>query len=119
MPSTTVTSDQLQQALSDAIDLFARNRFAILQDAVKQGGEAEVNQVLTEYDALRDAYYQLLRTQLDQNNAQYDTLTKQAKAETTSLKSTIKDLGEITAIIGALTTVVNTVGRVLMVLGVA
>jgi hypothetical protein len=115
----TSALDQLKQSLSDAIDAFTSNRFKILQQAMNDGGQADVDKVLSEYDTLRDGYFQLIKTQLDENNAQYDVLTKQAKAETKSLQSDIENLSAVTTVIDDLTTVVNLVGRIIMVLGVA
>lgn len=110
--------EQLKFTLSQAIGEFNNNRAAILQLANTNGGQVAVHKVEQEYDALRDAYFEILKRQLDKNNYLYDQLTTSANNETEKLRASLNQLNNINDIINLSTTVINLVGRILIVLGV-
>jgi DNA gyrase inhibitor GyrI len=110
--------EQLKLALSQAIGEFNINRAAILQLANTSGGQAAIIKVEQEYDALRDAYFEILRRQLDKNNYLYEQLIDVANSETERLRASVNQLNNINDIINLSTAVVNLVGRILIVLGV-
>jgi hypothetical protein len=110
--------EQLKLALSQAIDEFNNNRDAILQLANTSGGQAAIIKVEQEYDALRDAYFEILRRQLDKNNHLYDQLINVANSETERLRASVNQLNNINDIINLATAVVSLVGQILIVLGV-
>jgi len=110
--------EQLKLTLSQAIGEFNSNRAAILLLAHKAGGQAAVIKVEQEYDALRDAYFEILRRQLDKNNHLYERLITAANSETEKLKASINQLNNINDITNLATAVINLVGRSLTVLGI-
>lgn len=110
--------EQLKLTLSQAIGAFNSNRAAILQLAHTNGGQAAVIKVEQEYDALRDAYFEILRRQLDKNNHLYEQLLIAVNSETEKLKVSVNQLNNINSITTLATTVINLVGRILIVLGV-
>ena len=110
--------EQLKSALSQAISEFNNNRASILQLAFNTGGQKAVNVLETEYDALRDAYFEILKSQLDKNNHLYNKLITDANVETENLKNSINQLNNINAIIDSATAIINLIGRILIVLGV-
>lgn len=110
--------EQLKLALSQAIGEFNNNRAAILQLANTSGGQAAIIKVEQEYDALRDAYFEILRRQLDKNNHLYEQLINVANSETERLRASVNQLNNINDIINLATAVVSLVGRILIVLGV-
>jgi len=110
--------EQLKLTLSQAIGEFNSNRAAILLLAHTTGGQAAVIKVEQEYDALRDAYFEILRRQLDKNNHLYEQLITAANSETEKLKASINQLNNINDITNLATAVINLVGRSLIVLGI-
>ncbi|NWJ52094.1 MAG: hypothetical protein HXX14_14660 [Bacteroidetes bacterium] len=110
--------EQLKITLGQVIAEFSNNRAKILQSAFNNGGEAEVDKLEQEYDVLRDAYFEILKRQLDKNNHLYEQLTSSAIAETDRLKDSVQQMNNINEIISLTTSVINLVGRVILVLGV-
>jgi hypothetical protein len=113
-----MTTIELQKQLSSSMEAFNQNRFQLLSNAFQSGSEDDVDKLLTEYDALRDAYYTLLRQQLDDNNPRYVQLLEQTNHEALSLENAIKTMGNITDITKFMDSTVNLVGRIVMILGV-
>ncbi|MCA0229176.1 MAG: hypothetical protein LCH91_01850 [Bacteroidetes bacterium] len=109
---------QLKNSLSTTISEFNKRRFQILQKAFQDGGQDEVLKLEEEYDALRDAYFEILKRELDENNHLYAKLLKAANDETENLTQSIKQLNNINDIIKLTTAVINLVGRILIVLGI-
>lgn len=110
--------EQLKIKLSQAIGDFNNNRTAILKLAFDSGDQKAVVNVEREYDALRNAYFEILRRQLDQNNHLYEELMAAANSETEKLRTSLNQLNNINSIINSATTVVNLVGRILIMLAV-
>lgn len=109
--------EQLKITISQAIGEFNNKRAAILQLAFNNGGQDAVKKVEQEYDALRDAYFEILRRQLDKNNHLYEQLISAANKETENLRASVAQLNNINSIIDLATSVINLVGRVILVLG--
>ena len=110
--------EQLKKQLSEAIAEFNKHRARILIAAQTSGGQEAVRKVEEEYDALRDAYYELIKRELDQNNHLYEQLISAANSETVKLKETIANLEDINTLINLTTSVFNLVGRIIIVLGI-
>lgn len=110
--------EQLKITLSQAIGSFNNQRAEILERAFNEGGRPAVTKLVQEYDALRDAYFEILRRELDDNNHLYERLITAAKDETENLKESVRQLDNINDIINLTTSVINLVGRVLIVLGI-
>ncbi|MEW5677179.1 hypothetical protein ABGT15_12770 [Flavobacterium enshiense] len=108
---------QLKLALSQAIGEFNNHRSEIIDLAYQNGGQTAVKKIENEYDALRDAYFEILKRELDKNNHLYEELVNVANSETERLKASLKQLNNINDIIKLTTSVINMVGRVLIVLG--
>lgn len=108
----------LKIALAGAIGEFSANRAAILELAFANGGQEVVQKLESEYDVLRDAYFEILKRQLDRNNHLYGQLIKAANEEVENLKTSIKQVNNINDIIQLTSTVINLVGRILIVLGI-
>ncbi len=111
-------TQQLTANIAQAITDFNNNRFQILQLAFQNGGQNEVTRLEQEYDALRDAYFEIIQAQLDKNNHLYDQLTTATNTETDKLKTSIAQLNNINNIINLLTSVVNLIGRSIITLGI-
>jgi hypothetical protein len=109
--------DDLKSRISNAIAQYASNRPQILKAAFENGGQAQIQLVESEHDALQDAYDELIHRELDDNNSKYEGLLAEAIAETKSLNTDIKGLKDIATIIQDITTVVNIVGRLVMITG--
>jgi len=110
--------EQLKLELSKVIGEYSNNRAAILQLAQTNGGQVAINKVEQEYDALRDAYFEILRRQLDKNNHLYEQLITAANSETEKLRTSVNQLNNINDIINLSTAVINLIGRIVIVLGV-
>jgi DNA repair exonuclease SbcCD ATPase subunit len=110
--------EQLKLTLSQAIREFNNHRSAILQLAFTGGGQTAVDKVEQEYDALRDSYFEILRRQLDKNNHLYEQLISAANTETEKLLTSVNQLDNINDIINLATSVINFIGRIVIVLGV-
>lgn len=110
--------EQLKKALSQAIGEFNNNRVSILQLAFDSGDLKAVTKIEQEYDALRSAYFEILRRQLDKNNYMYEELITAANSETENLRASVNQLNNINEIINLTTTVVNLVGRILIMLAI-
>lgn len=108
----------LKAALSQAIAGFNNKRSEILQAAFSNGGQESVNKIEQEYDALRDAYFELLKRELDKNNHLYERLISAASTETGKLGKSVEQISNINNIIDLTTSVVNLLGRIIIVLGI-
>jgi hypothetical protein len=104
--------EQLKQALSEAINGFNNKRAAILQLANTNGGQDAITNAEEQFDALRNAYFQILQKQLDNNNADYQQLITAANTETDKLNNSITQLNNINDIIELTTAVASLVGRI-------
>ncbi|PZU88630.1 MAG: hypothetical protein DI529_05380 [Chryseobacterium sp.] len=111
-----VTELELKKSLSTAISQFNAKRSQLLQEAFQSGGQDAVQKIEQEYDTLRDAYYEILQRQLDENHHLYTQLISAAKTEADELTKSVKQLNNINEIINLATEVINLVGRVLIVL---
>jgi len=109
--------EELKAALAQTIADFNNNRAQILQAAFSTGGQETVTKIEQEYDALRDAYFELLKRQLDKNNHLYEQLMLAAGTETGRLNTSIGQVSNINSIIDLTTSVVNLLGRIIIVLG--
>lgn len=118
----SVSPDALEQELLDSlnksIESFNRNRVAILKKAFDEEGDDAVNKLEQEHDALRDAYFEVLKRQLDQNNHRYEELMKEATSEAKEIEKAIDRLERVSQILNAMAQTVSIVGRALIVLGV-
>jgi hypothetical protein len=113
-----VKEEDIERQLSAAIRAYNNNRAQILLKAFDEGGQPLVQQLEAEYDALRDAYFTLLKKQLDQNNHRYEELTIDLRKEAERLEKDIDRLESTASIMNTIASVINLVGRVLIVLGV-
>ncbi|MDR0801392.1 hypothetical protein [Fluviicola sp.] len=104
---------QLKTVLSETIRDFNSNRTSILKLAFDSGGQAAVTKVEQGYDALRNAYSEILRRQLDKNNHRYEELVTAANSETEKLKASINQLNNINDITNLMTAVVKFIGRII------
>jgi len=110
--------EQLKVKLAKSIESFNKQRVDILRRAFDQGGDPEVEQLLEEQDALRDAYFEILQRQLDSNNARYVELVGKADKATQNLQNSIDTFDRVNAIIDKISSVVTAVGKALIVLGI-
>jgi methionine synthase II (cobalamin-independent) len=110
--------EQFKIALSHAIGEFNNNRTSILKLAFESGDLNDVEMIEQEYDALRSAYFEILRRQLDKNNHLYVGLISAANTETERLRESIYQLNNINDIINLTTAVVNLVGRLLIMVAI-
>lgn len=104
--------------LSQTIGEFNSKRSEILQLAYKEGSHEAVNRVVNEYDVLRDAYFEIVRRQLDRNNHQYEQLINAANSETEKLRRSVSQLRSAIEIINLSGVVISLLGRILIVLGI-
>lgn len=110
--------ETLKTKMDDAISGFNNRRSEILEAAYAQGGRDAVTALVQQYDALRDIYFELLRHELDANNALYGQLTADTLAEAEKLQESVNQLDNINELIGAATAVTNLIGRMITVLAV-
>ncbi|MPM95969.1 hypothetical protein SDC9_143125 [bioreactor metagenome] len=110
--------EHLRVLLSQTIGEFNRKRSEILQVAYKEGGREAVDRVINEHDVLRDAYFEILRRQLDRNNYQYEQLINAANSETEKLRRSVSQLRSVGEIITLSGVVINLLGRILIILGI-
>lgn len=110
--------EELKAALKQAINLYYSNQSELLKQAFASGGNAAVEKMSREQDALRDAYFDLLKKQLDKHNPQYDSLISQTGVEAEKLQSSLTELNNIGEVIRLLSSVVQLVGNLIIVLGV-
>jgi hypothetical protein len=110
--------EALKAELDAAITAFNTRRTQLLKKAFDEGGDAAVAALEQQHDTLRTAFFDLLKRQLDRNNAQYVELTTVATKETAALKSAIESLANVASILKLATSVVRLIGKVTTVLGV-
>lgn len=110
--------DNLKKSLLQAIDLFREEKRDLLNLAFTKGGQAAVQKVEEEYDALISSYFEILRRQLDENNSLYKKLVGDADQAAKALEKDIKKLKDIESIINLSASAVGLVGRLLIVLGI-
>lgn len=110
--------EHLRVLLSQTIGEFNNKRSEILQLAYKEGGREAVDRLVNEYDVLRDAYFEIVRRQLDINNHQYEQLINAANYETEKLRRSVSQLRSAIEIINLSGVVINILGRILIVLGI-
>ena len=108
--------DELKNSLSAAISQYNAKRTQLLQAALQSGGQDAVQALEDKYDALRNAYNEILQKELDENNAQYEQLTSAAATEVDKLKESVQQLNNINDTISLVTSVLNLVARVMTVL---
>jgi len=108
--------EKLKSELDAAISAFNSRRTAILKKAFDEGGDEQVAKLEQQQEALRAAFFELLKKQLDRNNAQYVELTTSATRETTALKAAIESLANVANILNRAASVVKLVGKVTTVL---
>jgi hypothetical protein len=111
-------TDDLKAQLDDAIRVFNVKRVALLQSAFDKGGDDQVMQLESEYDALRDSYFEIISRELDENNHRYDQLVSDATDAAKDLNKSISSVGEVATVIDRASKVVNLVGRLVIALGV-
>lgn len=117
--SMAVTKEEeLKAELDGAIRAFNRRRSELLQKALAEGGDAAVAQLEAQHDALRDAFFDLLKRQLDRNNERFAELTTAASSEAEKLRKAIDSLARIASVLNLFASVIGLVGRVVTVLGV-
>ena len=102
----------LEAAVLAAISSFDDNRPALFAAAKKQGGDGAVNQLLQQYNALRQQYNTLLASELAVNDPAYAGLSDQAGKEAVALKASITTMNDINQTITILSTVVSVVASV-------
>jgi hypothetical protein len=110
------SEEQLKADLDTTIRTFNRNRQALLKKAFDEGGDALVADLETTYDNLRQAYFTLLKQQLNKNHPQYETLTKAAVSESEALRKSIASLERIAAILNLAASTLATLARITAVL---
>ena len=71
-----------------------------------------------QHDALRNAFFDLLKRELDKNNDRFAELTGAASSEAENLKNAIDSIARIASILRLFASVIGLVGRVVAVLGV-
>lgn len=113
-----MTPEELQVQIMNAIAAYNQHRAQILQDALNHGGAPLVEQLEGEYEALRDAYFELIRRQLDRNNHRYDQLTQEAASTASAIEQSVTSLANTTQILNTIAGAVNLIGRILIVLGI-
>lgn len=104
--------------LSQTIGEFNNKRSEILQLAYKEGGREAVDKVINEHNVLRDAYFEIVRRQLDRNNHQYEQLINAANYETEKLRRSVSQLRSAIEIINLSGVVISLIGRILIILGI-
>jgi len=122
MSSTSPTGiDQKQSDLiteiQAALNKFDSQGAELLQDAFNQGGTDAIIKLQNEQQALRDSLFELMRRQLVANSAQFPNLMADTIAATKTITNSINSLAGFATILGNITTVVNLVGRVLILFG--
>jgi len=75
-----------------------------------------VAELETNYNNLRQAYFTLLKQQLNKNHALYETLTRAATSESEHLRKSIASLERIAAIIKLAASAISTLGQITRVL---
>ena len=108
--------EKLKAALNQAITDFNNSRSKILKLAFNEGGQEAVTNLENQYDALRNAYFDLLKKQLDKNNDQYEKLVVSTREEAEKLTVSIQKLNQINDIIQLVTSVFDLAETILKVL---
>ena len=103
---------ELEDAIMAAIDSFDDNRLALLAAAKAEGGDTAVNNLLAQYQDLRDKYNGLLEAELAANDPAYADLSEQAGQEAKNLQNSINTLNDINTTITILSTVISVVASI-------
>lgn len=84
-------SAELKTQLSTALDSFKKNRFKLLGEAQKKGGQALVQQLEAEYDSLKEQHALLLKQQLDSNLRDFKELVNASIEEVARLQQALQE----------------------------
>lgn len=116
------TGDPLQlellEKLNQALSAYELKRAAILQKAMDEDGIDAVGRIESEYRALNDAYYEVLRSALAANGGQYVQLMERAKDVTAQIKKKIDNLQDAIDLTNNIAESVNLIGRILILFGI-
>ena len=107
---------ELKERLLETIQEYNNNMAAIKQLAFDAGGQTAVNRVDQEYAVLYNAYLQILKKELDNNNVLYKQLTDDANTEIVKLMTSVSQLNNINEIITLTLSVTRLVGKVIAML---
>jgi hypothetical protein len=110
--------ENLKSSLSNTMSSYERNRAQILKKAFDEGGDNVVSALEKEYQTMRDAYFELLRKELDANNHNYDELLDNTNLEAENLKNSVDNLASINQIIQNATNLISSIGRIIITLGI-
>jgi uncharacterized phage infection (PIP) family protein YhgE len=117
VPQTSPTKTSTLESIDAALVKYESSRAAILEKAFKEGGAAKVTQLEDEYQALQDAYFELLNRNLAANSAKFPDLLKQTIDATKQINSSIDSLNSVTSVLNSITKTVNLVGRIILLFG--
>jgi hypothetical protein len=110
--------DDLRIELSNAIRFYELNVGDIMAKAASEGGSTLAEQVHEEYQALRDARWEIDKARIDIHNARYQSLVGNANKLADKATESVKDLKGITNIITTFTDLITVLGRMLIVLAI-
>jgi RNA processing factor Prp31 len=109
--------EELKKALGDSMTTYCTHRARTIEEAYNNGGSEKVRDLEEEYSNLKDAYYEITARQLMRNDPRYDSLIKEAIKANKDLQDDIENLKDISKIINAMTSVVNIIGKIIVILG--
>lgn len=105
--------EELKVTLRKAIDDLTDNLGAIKRLAFKNGGREAVDRINQRLEELRNAYFEILKSELDKNHDNYLLLIEKTNSEGVKLNESVKKLNDINDIINLLTSVINLSGQIL------
>jgi hypothetical protein len=116
-PQSKTIKENTLESIDASLVKYETRRAAILEKAFQEGGGDKVKELEDEYQALQDAYFELLNRQLAANSAKFPDLMKQAVDATKQINASVDSLNNVTSILSSITKTVNLIGRVLILFG--
>jgi hypothetical protein len=117
VPQTKTVKENTLESIDASLVKYESRRADILEKAFQEEGSAKVKELENEYQALQDAYYELLNRQLAANSAKFPDLMKQTVDATKEINASVDSLNNVAKILNSMTKTVNLIGRVLILFG--
>jgi hypothetical protein len=108
-----MTREEMQKQLLTSIRQYNVRAAAVLAKAMVEGGPDRVAELEAQYDALRTAYFDLVRARLDENNLEFDALLRQTSDASVAIDASLSKLESSAKVLNAIADATNLARRIL------
>ena len=111
------TLEELHVNIRNAMAAFNLRRAAILQKAFEEGGDDLVLALEGEFDAMRDARFEIVQREFDENNDEFAEVAERAKTQAEAIEASVNSLTSTQTVLEDIGAFLNTAGRLVMLFG--